>query len=78
MQAKFEKKLEEIRKQRNMILSESCDDETGEEPKSPSRQRVEDKFAQCKKRDGSLNTRQVFEMLKSEAKKQSKVLSRYL
>ncbi|XP_041365194.1 kinesin-like protein KIF6 [Gigantopelta aegis] len=73
-QAKFEKKLEEIRKRKALILSEQSNDDSTEAPKSPCRQRVEERFAaQCKKRDGSLNTRQVFEMLKSEEKKQSKV-----
>lgn len=35
---------------------------------------LEEQFAQYKKRNGTLNTRQVFEMLKSEEKKQTKVM----
>ncbi|XP_067655828.1 kinesin heavy chain-like [Haliotis asinina] len=69
-QAKFEKKIEAIRQRRINILRK--DGESPELPKTPTKVCIEEKFGQYKKRDGSLNTRQVFDMLKQEEKKREK------
>ncbi|XP_046328231.2 kinesin heavy chain-like isoform X1 [Haliotis rufescens] len=69
-QAKFEKKIEGIEQRKAHILRK--DVESPELPRTPSKVGIEEKFGQYKKRDGSLNTRQVFNMLKQEEKKRQK------
>ncbi|KAK3594078.1 hypothetical protein CHS0354_040846 [Potamilus streckersoni] len=68
-QMKFEKKLEDAKERlaqlRNHVVEQS---ENGKKKEAS----LMEKFGQFKKRDGSLNTRQVFDMLKNEEIKQTK------
>ncbi|KAL3841622.1 hypothetical protein ACJMK2_019736 [Sinanodonta woodiana] len=71
-QMKFEKRLEDAEKRlaqlRNHVMAES-------EIEKKKEVSLEEKFGQFKKRDGSLNTRQVFDMLKNEERKETKTLA---
>jgi hypothetical protein len=81
-QVKFEKKLEEVVQRRGELEALAAQEGEGAEVKDTQGQgqskvgrSLEDQFSQFKKRNGTLNTRQVFDMLKQEEKKTTKVHS---
>ncbi|XP_053385145.1 uncharacterized protein LOC128550327 isoform X2 [Mercenaria mercenaria] len=66
---KYDRQLKYIEYRREQLKNQvDGREETAEKIAS-----MQEKYGQFRKRDGSLNTRQVFQMLKSEEKKQSKV-----
>lgn len=81
-QAKFQKKLDEVLRKKAEMEAQAVQvdgpegKDSGEDPSQATakeRRRLEEQFSHYKKRNGMLNTRQVFDMLKSEEKKQTKV-----
>ena len=83
MQAKFQKKLDEVLQKKREMEAQVTQGDTPEGKSSGEGQdqaklvgekrSLEEQFSQYKKRNGTLNTRQVYDMLKSEEKKQVKV-----
>ncbi|XP_070198832.1 kinesin heavy chain-like [Littorina saxatilis] len=80
-EAKFQKKLDEVVQKKAEIEAEVTQGEVSEDKdggegqgqaKGAEKRSLEEQFAQYKKRNGTLNTRQVFDMLKSEEKKRTK------
>ncbi|XP_076451124.1 uncharacterized protein LOC143287006 [Babylonia areolata] len=83
-EAKFQKKLEEVQQKKAdmeaQVMQGHSDPDNkdmgegqGQVKGSAGKRSLEEQFSQYKKRNGTLNTRQVFDMLKSEEKKQIKV-----
>lgn len=80
-QAKFQKKLDEVLQKKAELEAQAVQGEglegkdRGDQGQTTANEKrsLEEQFSHYKKRNGMLNTRQVFEMLKSEEKKQTKV-----
>ncbi|KAK7491439.1 hypothetical protein BaRGS_00017268 [Batillaria attramentaria] len=78
-EARFQKKLDEVLHRKAEIEAQAAQAaqaaglEGEGQVKSGEKRTLEDQYSQYKKRNGTLNTRQVFDMLKSEEKKQTKV-----
>ncbi|OWF53096.1 kinesin heavy chain-like isoform X2 [Mizuhopecten yessoensis] len=70
-QNKFDKKLEVLEAKRNQLQQHS--EEFHQELDNVEKPTVKEQYGKYRNRDGSLNTRQVFEMLKTKEKKQEKV-----
>ncbi|XP_033751791.1 LOW QUALITY PROTEIN: kinesin heavy chain-like [Pecten maximus] len=70
-QNKFDKKLEVLEEKRNQLQKHS--EEFHQELESVEKPTMKEQYGKYRNRDGSLNTRQVFEMLKTKEKKQEKV-----
>lgn len=69
-QAKATKKIEVIEEKRKQLVEHS---EEVDKELTKAKPTVREQFGKYRKRDGSLNTRQVYDMLRSEEKKQEKV-----
>lgn len=69
-QERYESQLEYIEFRRHQLRNHQ---EGGNPSMENQMTTLQDKYGQFRKRDGSLNTRQVFQMLKSEERKQVKV-----
>lgn len=69
-QAKATKKIEVIEEKRKQLVEHS---EEVDKELTKVKPTVREQFGKYRKRDGSLNTRQVYDMLRSEEKKQEKV-----
>ncbi|XP_060082119.1 kinesin heavy chain-like [Ylistrum balloti] len=70
-QSKFDKKLEVLEEKRQQLQKHS--EEFHQELESVEKPTMKEQYGKYRNRDGSLNTRQVFEMLKTQEKKQEKV-----
>ena len=70
MQAKFDKKLEIIDEKRSQLNEQSQVIKSEISSAKPS---LVDKFGKFRKHDGTLNTRQVYDLLRNEEKKHEKV-----
>ncbi|XP_069133111.1 serine/arginine repetitive matrix protein 2-like [Argopecten irradians] len=70
-QNKFDKKLEVLEEKRSQLQKHS--EEFQQELQSVEKPTMKEQYGKYRNRDGSLNTRQVFEMLKTQEKKQEKV-----
>nr|KAG5702952.1 hypothetical protein BaRGS_034725 [Batillaria attramentaria] len=73
-EARFQKKLDEVLHRKAEIEAQAAGLEGEGQVKSGEKRTLEDQYSQYKKRNGTLNTRQVFDMLKSEEKKQTKAM----
>lgn len=69
-QAKASKKIEVIEEKRKQLVQHSEEVDMELNKAKPT---IREQFGKYRKRDGSLNTRQVYDMLRSEEKKQEKV-----
>nr|XP_034331855.1 kinesin heavy chain isoform X9 [Crassostrea gigas] len=69
-EAKATKKIEVIEEKRKQLVEHS---EEVDKELTKAKPTVREQFGKYRKRDGSLNTRQVYDMLRSEEKKQEKI-----